>query len=1190
MNLKFVFLFNLLLAFSIQCLTAQTFKKDIYYHIVSNSGLALSSRQNAADNSPIRLEKEEKKALEQLWTIEPLGNGRFLISSPLSKKAIDNGNKISAEGNSLLFWAKDQYNSNQHWEIIKNMEGSYLIKDSKNTVLVFTPSENNELAQLPLKSGNANQQWTIKEIKGKFKIPVRIGKENWENETIFGINKLPPHSPYIPFPSIASLEKDSTFKMPWENTQSAYYQSLNGLWKFNWVRKPSLRPVDFYKTNYDVSNWKEIPVPSNWEMEGYGTPIYTNFTHPFKNDPPFIEPQEGYTNEYETNPVGSYKRHFKIPENWNGKEIFLHFDGAYSAIYVWVNGRQVGYSQGANNGAEFDITKYVKKGDNDISVADYRWCDGSYIEDQDMFRLSGIHRNVYLFATPKLHVRDFFMHTDFEGEDYSHSILRIDASVKNDDKNNTASTLEIYIKNPSGENVLKMQQAVQGIRRGEEQQYTLKGVLSHPALWTAETPNLYTAEFILKDKKGNIMEALSSTFGARKIEFKNRRLYINGKRVFLKGVNRHDIDPKYGKAVPVSSMLKDVLLMKQHNINTIRTSHYPNDPRMYAMYDYFGLYVVAEADLEDHGNQSISFDKNWEAAFVDRNVRNVEEHKNHPSVIFWSMGNESGSGTNFKAVYKAIKAIDNSRFIHYEPYNELADMDSKMYPSVKDMIAEDQNGNDKPFFLCEYAHAMGNAIGNLDEYWDYIENKSQRMIGGCIWDWVDQGINKQGMPADYYYYGGDFGDKPTDYTFCINGITTPDRRVTAKMMQVKKSYQYIKFKQLTRYGHKFEISNKYAFLNLDQFKVQWVLLKDGDAIDSGYVNPGNVAPDGIFELNAPSDISLDRNSEYFLNIYCRLQKENRWANAGYIVAEEQFALSPKVTPSDKGSATSSMHFKMINETAKELRVNGEGFHINFDKRSGLLTSLVYGNKEMIYQHKGPIFNWYRSIDNDQRDSSKMNIHISSFAQHYSKDSGSIVVEEKLDVFLEKQKANYPYAITYTIYPSGTIDVNAKFETGDNYMSPRFGLRMELVPGMENVSWYGRGPFDNYPDRKTAALIGIYKNTVDGMASEHYVHAQSMGEREDVRWLEITDEHHKGIKIISQNHLGFEALHYTDEQLWGAVHDFALGSIRRPQTYLTLDCKQRGLGNASCGPGPLPKYEIPKNTTLSYAFRIEEVKQ
>lgn len=495
-------------------------------------------------------------------------------------------------------------------------------------------------------------------------------------------------------------------------------------------------------------------MPSNWEMHGYGTPIYTNITYPFKNNPPFIQPQKGYTNEIEVNPVGSYRRDFSIPADWDGKEIILHFDGVYSGIYVWINGKKVGYSQGANNVAEFNITNYVKTGTNTIAAEVYRWTDGSYIEDQDMFRLSGIHRPVYLYATPKVHVRDYFLQSDFKGDDYSSALFKVKASIKNYDKKaSQATTLDVSLLDTKGKEVANITQPVGALKANQEQEYDIQASVSNPSLWSAEKPNLYTAIITLKDNNGNVLEAMSSKFGFRKIEMKNKRVYINNEQVFFKGTNRHDIHPKFGKAVPVESMIQDIVMMKQHNLNTIRTSHYPNDPRMYALYDYYGLYVMDEADLENHGNHSISGMPSWIPAYKDRIERVIQRDKNHPSVIFWSLGNEGGNGDNFDEMYKVAKLLDPSRPVHYEGKNEAADIDSHMYPDLARMAAFDQRDTDKPYFLCEYVHSMGNAPGNIAEYWDYIENKSQRMIGGCVWDWVDQGLNMYGKPDNQYYLG-----------------------------------------------------------------------------------------------------------------------------------------------------------------------------------------------------------------------------------------------------------------------------------------------------------------------------------------------------------------------------------------------------------------------------------------------------
>lgn len=1173
------------------CLTfqgiSQSINPDKFYRLVSEDGRVITVPDPANNNDPIELTQLQKGNLNQIWQIQKTDDGHYVFGHPFSHMGIDNGNKTSAKGNELLLWSQSKGNPNQQWLLKPIDKGIFVIEGGRDHQLVFTATAaDSRLSQRPLASNNtsaAGQHWKIVPVKEKIDLPPTVGNENWENEKIFEVNKLAAHSLYVPFASVEGLKADPTYNAPWEKTHSELWKSLDGNWKFNWVKQPSERPVDFYKKNYDVSDWKDIAVPSNWEMEGYGTPIYTNITYPFKNDPPFIKPVKGYTIEKEPNPVGSYKRTFEVSRDWDGKSIFLHFDGVYSAMYVWVNGKKVGYSQGANNGAEFDVTDYVQPGQNDLSVEVYRWSDGSYIEDQDMFRLSGIHRRVYLFATPKLHIRDFFIHTAFPDQDYSHCTFQVQTFLQNSSSRlKSPASLAITILDPDGQQVKQFQQTINELSHEGDASVNVGAQIKHPKLWSAETPALYTAIFELKDKKGKVTEVLSSKFGFKDVVIKNKRIYINGNQVFFKGVNRHDIHPQLGKAVPVETMMKDVLMMKSYNVNTIRTSHYPNDPRMYAMYDYYGLYVIAEADLECHGNQSISDDPDWTAAYVDRNVRNVEEHKNHPSVFMWSMGNESGSGSNFKAVIKAIKAIDSSRPVHYEGYNQIADVDSRMYPSLKDMQNVDEQNTDKPFILCEYDHAMGNAMGNMKAYWDYIEN-SNRMIGGCIWDWVDQGINMQGQPRDHYYFGGDFGDKPNDAAFCINGLTTPDRQETPKLLEMKKVYQYIK----VTHDDGFKITNKYDFLNLNQFNFTWTLLSDGMAVDSGTIKVPSTPPDGSFTFQ-PDLSGLDSGAhELLVNVKASLKSNTNWGKAGHVVAQEQVALSGKSKV--KIEMNSSVDPALVSESNGDLLISGKGYKMTFHKESGLLTSLKYNNKEQIFEGKGPSFNWYRSIDNDKRKFSKTIVRVKDFSYHTNKADKSTTVSTRMEAEIVDQKATFPYEVDYTIYPDGRMQVASTFHTGKGYLPPRFGLRMELVPQSEMVSWYGRGPFENYPDRKSGAFLGIFHRTVTAMR-EHYVHAQSMGEREDIRWVQLADGQNSGLKVVSLDQpLSFSALHFTDHAAWDAVHDFALDSISQPQVYLTLDCLQRGLGNASCGPQPLKRFEIKKGKTIGYRFILEPTK-
>ena len=945
--------------------------------------------------------------------------------------------------------------------------------------------------------------------------------------------------------------------------------SLNGKWRFHWVNSPDKRPVNFYKPNYNVADWAEITVPSNWEMLGYGTPIYTNVTYPIRNNPPFIQSQPHYTVETEPNAVGSYRRDFTIPKQWRGKEVYLHFDGVYSAFYVWVNGKKVGYSQNSCTDARFDITKYVKPGKNTVAVEVYRWCDGSYLEDQDMFRLSGIYRNVYLVATPKVHLADATLSSKI-ANDYSQAALHINTLLASDSKNATAN-VRTTLYAPNGTKVGETTQSIAG--KGD-----MSINVANPMLWTAETPNLYTLLVEVLDQNGVATEATTFMHGFRNIEIKNNKLYINGMLTLLKGANRHETHPKYGKAVPVESIEQDVLMFKQYNLNTIRTSHYPNDPRSYALYDYYGLYVIDEANQECHGNHSLSNNPKWEKAYVDRAVSMVQRDKNHPSVIIWSLGNESGRGCNIIAERDAVRALD-SRPIHYEGQNEVADIDSNMYPSIEGMISMDQNGNQKPYIMCEYAHAMGNSIGNLEEYWDYIEYHSKRMIGGCIWDWVDQSLNMPGEPENRLYYGGSFGDQPNDQDFCCNGIVTSDRSVTPKLLEVKKVYQYITA-SLDSEKRAVVLHNRYIATNLKGMTLQYTVLRNGKEVLSG----SKILPDCAPTKQCTVGIDLPDTTdggEYMLNVNILLGEDCIWAAKGHCVASEQMPLNQVDLALAAHKANATAPITIHDEMNRRLCINAGNAKIAFSRSEGTIISLRYNGFETTHALHGPRFQWYRSIPNDRREWVPTLTRLEGFSHSLSAKGDTAIVTAKFAHGIGKHEITE--ATTYTIYADGTIDVASQFVTQSDNVVPRLALQWMLSPELENVAWYGRGPIENYNDRKNAAFLGLYSSTATDMR-EHYARAQSMGTRTDARWLTLTNADGKGIKIDADGTISFSALHYTDRDLWEALYDLDLDAIRRSEVVLTLDCRQRGLGNASCGPGPREKYEI-KAGTHAFRFRI-----
>lgn len=1174
--------------FVIAITSAQTIDVQQGYQICTPNGLSLELYEDGSSDPKVILSKRDETKETQVWNLFPSEiEGRYYIVSPLLQLSIGNGGKGQSEC-PVVMWQTIHENGPQEWYLTELGDGTCTLLSPWTGYYLGYKEETEGKFAYHLKGDNSqqNHQWKI--IKSNLNVlPLskrKRSKNDWENEQVFERNKEEGRATFIPFANTKEMQADASYLTPWKRTNSSRYLLLNGNWKFHWVKQPSERPVDFYKTNYDVSGWNEIPVPSNWEMQGYGIPIYTNQNYPFRNNPPFIQVQEGYTVMEEPNAVGSYRRDFTLPADWKDKEIFIHFDGIYSAAYVWVNGKRVGYTQGANNDAEFRITPYVKSGNNTLAVEVYRWCDGSYLEDQDMFRLSGIHRDVYLVATPKIRLRDIHLASSIN-DNLDKAELKIKANIHNYGKKVKDATLHVSLLNPQGKPIRSIAVSTGQMDNNMENICEGKMSISNPLLWSAETPHLYTVNFELTDNQGNVLEATSQQYGFRRIEIRNNKVYINNALVLFKGVNRHDIDPRLGKAVPVESMIQDILMFKRFNINTVRTSHYPNDPKMYALYDYYGVYVMDEADIEAHANALLSYDKSWEAAFVDRVVRMVERDKNHPSIIFWSLGNESGAGNNFATCYQEVKKIDSGRIIHYAGKNDAMDIDSNMYPSIEAVIDNDTKPRNKPYFICEYAHAMGNAIGNLDEYWDYIENHSKRLIGGCIWDWVDQGINMYGRPADHYFVGGSFGDRPNDNEFCCNGIVTPDRKETPKLWEVKKVYQYITLKSAD--DKTISVHNRYAFLNLRDFELYYSILKDGAAVHTGTMALPDTKPGERCELKLPYMDNLANNAEYFLNLEVKLKNDCVWANAGHVVATEQLLLQKgnagEGLPSIDTTAITDKHpFRIVDSDWPYLHIRNAKTEISFDRQEGKLVALRYNGKNMIHMREGWSLNTFRFINNDWRSWQRAKREILRLDWNMAEDKLSAVVTIELkETYGDIQ---VPYTLVYHLYSNGVVDIDASFKTNDNFNLPRLSLQAFFNPTLETIEWYGRGPMENYQDRKNAAYIGKYKSTVTDM-QEYYVRAQTMGERCDTRWLTLTDDKGEGIKITSADTFDFSALHYTDKDLQDVKFGHYLPDIRRAEVVLNLDCIQRGLGNGSCGPGPRPKYEIQKNTVYQYAFRI-----
>ena len=1171
---RFSLTFSILFAFVLS-IAAQQFNKTQGYRLEIGEGLALDCQNGTITFSPVN-----KKAMTQVWQIHPSARGDYnVLFNPYGSVALDNGNNGDREAQ-VITWDANGGNPNQMWKLQTQADGSVTLTCAAGG-LKLGYNDNcqpgGHVWQMKASDSDVFVKWQL--VKTDLKVVTEAekntSKHEWENQAIYGINKEPGRATMLLYASEKEMQADEAYRKPWLWPNSSLRLMLNGQWQFNWVPKPEDRPADFYKTNYDASSWKTIQVPSCVEMLGYGTPIYTNVTYPFKNQPPYIRGQEGYTVVKEPNAVSSYRRTFEVPASWNGREIYLHFNGIYSAAYVWVNGQKVGYTQGPNNDSEFDVTQYLKIGQqNLVCVEVYRWSDGSYLEDQDMFRLSGIHRDVYLEARQKVQVQDAYLTTRFGRRGYGRATLNIDLTLQNLDKKAQDAVVECKLYDPKGQIVQICKMTAAKLQKGEKRTIRPFFQVREPQLWSAETPNLYTVDIIVNG------DVSTQKYGFRNIENRNGQVFINGKRVMFKGADRHDTHPVYGKAIPVESMIEDILLMKRYNLNTVRTSHYPNDPRMYALYDYYGIYTMDEADVECHANHSLSKNPAWEGQYVDRQQRMVLRDRNHASVIFWSMGNECGGGDNFVASKKAIQALDG-RLIHYEGMNEVADMDSRMYPSIEHMIQLDRNESlaNRPFFLCEYAHAMGNAIGNLKEYWDYIEFGSKRMIGGCIWDWVDQSLCKYGEPQTNMYYGGGFGDYPNDNDFCCNGIITADRHVTPKLEQVKKVYQYVDFRKTPE--NKIRIRNRYCFHDLGAYTLKYELLRDGRIIRSGITNMPAVQPTDSVDIDMPVEVPDDTDCAYYLNLSLELKEATIWAPAGHSVAAEQIVLKEN-TYSNENKQHVEDNVK-IEETSDCFNVYGNDWSFGVSKKTGALVDLTYGGKQMLGQSdENFLFNGYRSINNDRVGDMNIRGVLKGVNLGKADDNGNIythIVVNKTYYGGRDESSSVQTHVDYTFDNDGNIDICSYIHT-TNKDFRRLGLQAVLDKSLENVEYLGRGPMENYPDRKDCAFVGCYTNTVSGM-QEEYIKPQSMGERCDVNWLQLTDNSGKGIRITGlSSPFMFSAQHYTDEDLWRTKYLHELKNIRRPEVVLHLDAAMRGIGNGSCGPGPLRKYEI---TSGNYIF-------
>ena len=1074
---------------------------------------------------------------------------------------------------------------------------------------------------------------------------------DWENQHVIQINREPARASFFPYPGDGDGKTVPV-------TENEWVQSLNGDWKFHWVPRPEDRPMDFYRTDFDDSAWSTFKVPGQWELHGYGTPIYSSSGYTFKIDPPLVttdprtiappagvrnprtdpprpaaDPRKQWTAVEERNPVGSYRRTFELPESWDGRRVLIHFGGVQSAFYIWVNGQKVGYSEGSMTPAEFDLTPYIQPGKNLLAVEVYRYCDGSYLEDQDMWRVSGIFRDVLLYSTARVRIGDFAVRTVLD-ENYEDAELQIKpefTAYEGASVDDYMIYAQLY--DAEGKAVLpeKLSHDVKSIidreftasimnkytpQRGYPVFARMSAEIKNPLKWTAETPNLYTLELSLADPSGRIIENVSCKVGFRDVKITGGQLLVNGKPVRLRGVNRHEWDPREGHVMSEERMLQDILLMKQGNINAVRTAHYPNHPRWYELCDEYGLYVMDEANIETHGVRGwLASQPDWYASFLDRAIRMAERDKNFPSIVIWSMGNESGYGPNFAAISGWLKEFDPTRPIHYEGAQDpvkdpwAVDMISRFYPRTQDEYLNPQSegkeaeeraenarwerllsiaqrtNDDRPVLTSEYAHSMGNALGNFKEYWDEIYS-NHRMLGGFIWDWADMGIYKK-LPdgREMLAYGGDFGDRPNLGAFCFNGVVFADRGITPKYEEVKKVYQpvLIELERNETNGCWIKITNRHHHIDLqDGYAIDWYHWNDG-LVNEGTLSISSIAP-GESAVVAISPVPLTTGS---LRISFRLKENQPWAKAGTEMAWQQFVFAPDVYEQDTVMPYEIPSFEVV-KRGQELHIKGLNFGMRWSLKEGAILSWEAGGKEILASSPDlppqPFFQGYRApLDNDTgfgswlakdwRSQGLDNLKREVKSVQWKK-IGDDRVEIRTVHIYKALAGQFVHESTYTVLANGGMEINTSFDPqGSLPELPRLGIAF-VLDDFENMGWYGLGPHENYIDRKESAELTHW---VSDVTSQYvpYPRPQECGNKEEVRNVSFVDGRGEIQFFVGtlDEPFSMSALHFSVADLDKATHAYQL--VPRPETILSIDAAQLGLGNGSCGPGVLKKYAIPK---------------
>ncbi len=1028
---------------------------------------------------------------------------------------------------------------------------------------------------------------------------------DWEDPRTTGRNKEPAHVPLA-----AYVDPSAAFGA----TTSPYVHVLDGRWKFHGAPNPASSPTGFHAPDFDDSGWAEVDVPGNWQLQGFDRPIYTNVRYPFPIDPGFGPalqkmheqgtwgnmlslrlPEEAMalplTVPRDDNPTGHYRVRFAVPQGWGGRPVFLRFEGVSSSFHAWVNGVEAGFSQDSRLPAELNITPYLRPGENVLAVRVYRWTAGAYLEDQDFWRLSGIYREVALWAPAPVHVRDFRVRTDLD-HSYRDAELSVQASVRNLGDTGAANFwLEADLFDPQGQPVLsKRFEREQAVAAGDEVVARLACSVPDPAKWSDEQPNLYTLLLTLRDPEGAPVQVERARVGFRKVETLNGQLCVNGRSIRIKGVNRHEHDPITGHALTLESMIADIRLMKQANVNSVRTCHYPDDPRWYDLCDEYGLYVLDEANIESHGVwDRPARDPAWRQAYLERVTRMVERDKNHPCIIGWSLGNESGFGPNFEAAADWVHANDPTRPVHYHPaYNAACvDMISLMYPPVDRLIKEGQDPSEtRPVVMCEYAHAMGNSPGGLKEYWEAIE-ANPRLQGGWVWDWVDQGIRQ--VTADgveWFAYGGDFGDKPNDANFCCNGLVSPDRVPHPGLWELKKAQEPVLIEAVDLKHAKLSFTNRYAFSDLSHLVAFWAVEADGRVVQSGRLSRLEAPPGGSVHCAIPFRLPEPRPGvEYWLTLRLALATDTPWAARGHEVARAQFLLpvsAPIVQVETKGMPAISTE-----EDAGILKVHGPDFAIAFDRASGRMQGWAYRGRPVV--RSGPQLNlWRAPTDNDLRRMAGIwrEAGLDRLAERCTGLTVQQLGPQVVRLLVETAAAapgQDPVAtsrFTYTIYGSGDVIVEHAVDLVEGLPPlPRVGVKLTLPPACQQFSWYGRGPHETYSDRLLSGHVSVYRSTVDGEFVP-YVKPQEHGNKTGVRWAALTDLSGAGLLAVGMPELEVSAHPFTAHDMAVVAHPYQVR--RRDEITFNLDCAQAGLGTEACGPGALGQYEL---TARSYRYAL-----